>query len=64
MGQANPPCDFLARPTIVMHYTTQICEVFQDLNVLATHMDRLYFFIQLPNAFLGTLKSITSEGIP
>ena len=63
MGQANPPCDFLARSTIVMHYITKVCEVFQDLNVLAIRMDRLYCFIQYPSKHLdlglgpGNLKS-------
>ena len=41
VGQANTPCDFLVRPSIVMHYTTKLCEVFQALTVLATSMDRL-----------------------
>ena len=63
MGQANPPCDFLARPTIAMHYTTFVCEVFKISNVLATRMDRLYCFIQHATKHLdlglgpGNLKS-------
>ena len=50
VGQANPPCDFLARPTIVMHYIK--CEVFQDISILATRMDRLYCFIQYASKHL------------
>ena len=40
-SRANMPCDFLARPTIVMRYNpTKVCEVFQGFIVLATRMDR------------------------
>ena len=60
VGQANPPCDSLSRPTIVMHYTTKVCEIFQDLNVLATRMDGLYCLIQHASKHLdlgsGNLK--------
>ena len=45
VGQANPPYDFLPQATIVMHYTTKVYSVFQDLNDFATCMGRLYCFI-------------------
>lgn len=35
VGQANSS-DFLIRPTIVMHYATEVCETFGDLDIL-TH---------------------------
>ena len=53
MSQANPPYNFLARPTIVMHYTTKVCEVFRDLNVFATRMNILYCFIQKASKHLN-----------
>ena len=37
---------WLDPPILPRYYTTKVCEVFQDFNVLATRMDRLYCFIQ------------------
>ena len=48
VNQANQPYDFLAWPTVLTHYTTEVCEVFWDLNALTTCMNKLYCLIQTP----------------
>lgn len=45
VGQANSS-DFLIRPTIVMHYSAEVCETFGDLDILTTCMNRLNCVIQ------------------
>ena len=55
VGQASPPCDFLARPTFVMHFTTKVCQAFKDLNVLATRMIILFCCIQQASKHLNLI---------
>lgn len=54
VGQANSS-DFLIRPTIVMHYATEVCETFGDLDILTTCMNRLNCVIQETSLFSATL---------
>ncbi|XP_045104230.1 serine protease inhibitor dipetalogastin-like [Portunus trituberculatus] len=59
VSQANTPNNFLALPTVVKHYITKVCETFQDLNILATRMDRLYCFIQKPTEMQKNPKCLS-----
>ncbi len=46
VGKANPRKDFITRTLTILNYATRVCKVLQELDALATRMNRLYCVIQ------------------